>query len=136
MNTRIVKFSFYIIIITLLNMPLLAYGQLLQNWQIYSTNNSGLPSNNISALSIASNGNIWIGTAGGGLAKFDGTDWVTYTTANSGLPDNNITSLAADSDGIIWIGTDGGGLAKFDGTQWLVYTTVNSGLSDNDNYII
>jgi hypothetical protein len=32
-------------------------------------------------------GNKWIGTDGGGLAKFDGVNWTVYNKSNSGLPD-------------------------------------------------
>ncbi len=82
-------------------------------------------------LSIDANGNKWIGTYGGGLAKFDGTTWTTYNTANSGLPNNYVRAIAIDANGNKWIGTYGGGLAKFDGTTWTTYNTANSGLPYN-----
>ena len=81
---------------------------------------------------IDDNGNKWVGTEGGGLAKFDGTTWMVYSSFNSGLPDNNISSIAIDGSGNKWIGTEDSGLAKFDGIAWTVYTTSNSGLSDNN----
>jgi ligand-binding sensor domain-containing protein len=42
------------------------------NWTVYNTSNSGLPNNRIWAIAIDGQGNKWIGTYGGGLAKFDG----------------------------------------------------------------
>jgi ligand-binding sensor domain-containing protein len=60
-------------------------------------------------------GNKWIGTDGGGLAKFDGVNWTVYNTSNSGLPGNSVNAIAIDGQGNKWIGTYGGGLAKFDG---------------------
>jgi len=55
----------------------------------------------------------WIGTWGGGLARFDKTNWTVYNTSNSGLPDNDIRSIAIDGSGNKWIGTSYGGLAVF-----------------------
>ena len=95
----------------------------------YNKANSGLPYNDILALAIDTQGNIWVGTDGGGLAKFDGVNWTVYSRANSGLPNNQIFALAIDLQGDIWIGT--WGLAKFDGANWTVYNTGNSGLPSN-----
>ncbi len=105
-------------------------------WVVYNTANSGLPYNGVTALAVDAQGNIWVGTgrwwahAGGGLAKFDGTNWTVYNTSNSGLPDNDHVSLSIDAQGNIWSGTEGG-LAKFDGVNWTVYKTNNSGLPSN-----
>jgi ligand-binding sensor domain-containing protein len=98
-------------------------------WTEYNESNSELPYNRIFSLATDGNGNIWIGTYGGGLANFDGTNWSVYQRSNSGLPDDLIVSLAIDGINT-WIGT-WGGLAKFDGIDWKVYNTSNSGLPDN-----
>jgi len=82
-------------------------------------------------ITIDNDGNKWIGTWGGGLAKFDGVNWVVYNTSNSGLPENFVMTITIDNDGNKWIGTWGGGLAKFDGVNWVVYNTSNSGLPEN-----
>lgn len=74
-------------------------------WRNYTTSNSGLPNNTIQTIAIDDSGNKWIGTNGGGLAKFDGTTWTVYTTSNSGLPDSIIQSIAIDGSGNKWIGT-------------------------------
>jgi ligand-binding sensor domain-containing protein len=42
--------------------------------------------NRVKAIAIDGQGNKWIGTRGGGLAKFDGVNWTVYNTSNSGLP--------------------------------------------------
>jgi ligand-binding sensor domain-containing protein len=99
-------------------------------WIVYNTSNSDLPSNNVNCTVIDEFDNKWIGTFGGGLANFDGTNWSVYNNSNSGLPDNDVGSLAIDGSGNKWIGTYGG-LAKFDGTNWTVYNTSNSGLPNN-----
>jgi len=100
-------------------------------WIVYNTDNSGLPHNSVYALAIDEQGNLWIGTYGGGVANFDGETWTVYDTANSGLPHNYVRSLAIDEQGNLWIGTEGGGLANFDGETWTVYDTANSGLPSN-----
>jgi ligand-binding sensor domain-containing protein len=101
-----------------------------QEWVVYNTSNSGLSNDYVLAIAIDGQGNRWIGTAGGGLAKFDGVNWTVYNTSNSGLPENTVYVIAIDKEGNKWIGT-GGGLAKFDGINWTVYNTSNSGLPSN-----
>lgn len=100
-----------------------------QEWTVYTTANSLLPSNHIQAIAIQKNGIKWVGTPGG-LARFDGQAWVNYNTTNSKLPSSNITAIAAGKMNDIWIGTNSG-LVYFNGTAWIVYTTQNSALSRN-----
>jgi len=115
--------------------PSAAWAQSLE-WIVYNKGNSGLPYNGVTAITFDAQGTVWVGTgrwwahAGGGLAKFDGTNWTVYNTVNSGLPDNDHVSLSIDADGNIWSGTENG-LSKFDGTNWMVYQTHNSGLPSN-----
>ncbi|MEJ5306048.1 MAG: T9SS type A sorting domain-containing protein [Ignavibacteria bacterium] len=78
----------------------------------FYTKASGLPNNNVSAIAIDGQGNKWIGTDGGGVAKFDGVNWTVYKRSNSGLPDNRVLAIAIDGQGNKWIGT-GGGLAVY-----------------------
>ncbi|MFH1319104.1 MAG: two-component regulator propeller domain-containing protein [Bacteroidota bacterium] len=108
-------------------------------WLVYDTINSGLPCNIINSITSDQYGNLWIGTFGGGLVKYDGTFWTVYNIRNSGLPDDYIISIAIDQKDNIWIGTYSGGLAKFEGTNlpkesrgWVVYKTSNSGIPDNN----
>ena len=74
---------------------------------------SGLPQSQVTALAPDSHGFLWVGTAGGGVARFDGRSFETFTMAN-GLPGDEIRALALDDQGRIWIGTDRG-LAVHDG---------------------
>ncbi len=80
-------------------------------WTIYTTVDSGLPDNVVTAVAIDNQGTYWFGTRFG-LASFNGTVWTTYTTANSFLPDNWINTLQVDMFGNLWIGTKNG-LAQF-----------------------
>jgi ligand-binding sensor domain-containing protein len=64
------------------------------------------------AIFGASNGDIWLGTAGKGVLVLRGGDWLRLS-ASTGLSDNYISSLCEDRRGVIWIGTQAGGITKF-----------------------
>ncbi|MCX7762036.1 MAG: hypothetical protein N2252_04250 [Candidatus Kryptonium sp.] len=99
----------------------------------YNRANSGLPDNSVQSIAIDKQGNKWIGTWDGGLAKFDGKNWVVYNRANSGLPSNNVYSIAIDKQGNKWIGTGGKRkFVKFDGTNWMIFYTADSGVPNDD----
>jgi len=83
----------------------------------------GLPSAEITALTVDSQGNVWIGSNGAGLVKFDGTTWQVVNSENSSLPHDTIDALTVDNDGNLWIGTHGGGAVKYDGSGMTVYDT-------------
>lgn len=89
----------------------------------------GLASDNVNAVSIDSNGDVWFGTQAG-ISKFDGNTWTTInTTTDPDLVDNSILALLIDGNGNIWAGTDFG-VSKFDGSSWTTYTD-DDGLADN-----
>lgn len=81
-------------------------------------NEKSLSASDVRCLSKDSKGNIWIGTWGGGLNKFDpetGTFSVykhIENNANS-LSHDNVGSIVEDTSDFFWIGTFGGGLNKF-----------------------
>ena len=91
------------------------------------SSNSGIPSNYVLSLLESVNGDIYIGTAGGGLAKFDGSEWTIYDTSNSGIPSDYVYSLLESANGDIYVRTYYG-LAKFDGAEWTTYNISNSGI--------
>ena len=106
------------------------------NWSSYNTPGTY---NMFHALAVDHQQNKWLGTDGGGLVKFDGTEWTIYNSTNSGLPTNYVASILIDGSANKWIGTSsasgwgpGKGLVKFDGTDWTHYNTSNSGLPSND----
>jgi ligand-binding sensor domain-containing protein len=61
-------------------------------------------------------GNLWLGTRGGGISKFDGISFTTLTEAD-GLPGNYIRAMAQDSSGAIWVSADNG-FSRFNGRNW------------------
>lgn len=110
------------------------------NWQIYTKENSELPTCFVTAVAIDSLNNVWthcrnidniIGREdGGGLTKFDGAAWTTYNIDNSGIPSNSIMDIAVDKDDNLWLATVGRvGLTKYDGTNWQSYNVDNSGIA-------
>lgn len=89
----------------------------------------GLVSDNVHAVSIDGNGDVWFGTQGG-ISKFDGTNWTTInTTTDPDLVDIVVLALLIDDMGNIWAGTDFG-VSKYDGTTWTTYTEAD-GLADD-----
>jgi len=75
----------------------------------YTILNTGT-SKPITSIAITDNANIWCGTSGAGLIKFDGNQWTSYTLENEGLPSNEILSLSAGSPGILYFSSPGGKL--------------------------
>lgn len=62
-------------------------------------------------------GNLWFGTTGNGLFKYDGKTFTQFTASN-GLNHNSVNHILEDKDGKIWIGTDAG-LVLYDGKTFV-----------------
>jgi len=74
-------------------------------------------------------GNLWFGTQGGGVSRYDGKSFTNYTTAQ-GLANNTVWSITEDKAGNLWFGTYGGGVSRYDGKSFTNYTTAQ-GLGNN-----
>jgi hypothetical protein len=91
-------------------------------WTRYTTSNSPLPNDTITAMTMDTDGSLWIGTMNG-LAKFDGKNWEVFREMNNGdsiLSGNIIWSLAVDSSNVIWVGT-AFGISRRAANNWTVY---------------
>ena len=77
-----------------------------------------------------SHGNLWFGTWGGGVSKYNGESFTNYTE-KEGLSNNYVWSILEDSHDNLWFGTYLGGVSKYDGETFTHYTE-NTGLSNND----
>ena len=81
----------------------------------------GLNSNDIKTIFEDSDGQIWVGTAGGGLNKFvesnfnDADYFEVFTTAD-GLSGDIVTGILEDKDKNLWVSSESG-LSKFDKKQ-------------------
>ena len=73
----------------------------------------GLPQSQVKGIVEDRNGYLWVGTQGGGLARFDGREFRVYTTLD-GLLNNIVSGLAIDVDDNLWI-LHPDGLSRFDG---------------------
>lgn len=71
------------------------------------------PSDNVNCSLQDKAGNLWFGTTGEGLYKYDGKSFIQYTSTN-GLNSNAIGCILEDINGKIWIGTDAG-ISVYDG---------------------
>ncbi len=76
----------------------------------------GIPQSQVSKILEDEFGYLWIGTQGGGLARFDGQNFVVYTTLD-GLYSNVINDLWFDSENNLWV-IHPRGFTKFDGTHF------------------
>ena len=67
---------------------------------------NGLPQSQAYAILFDFNEHVWIGTQGGGLCRYDGSEYMYFTKSDS-LISNRVYSLE-QIDGEIWIGQKGG----------------------------
>ncbi|MEJ7646802.1 MAG: two-component regulator propeller domain-containing protein [Chryseolinea sp.] len=73
----------------------------------------GLPQSQVRTIVEDKSGYLWIGTDGGGLARFDGREFRVYTTLD-GLLANQVIGLCFDRHDNLWI-LHPRGVTKFDG---------------------
>ncbi|MEJ5304873.1 MAG: T9SS type A sorting domain-containing protein [Ignavibacteria bacterium] len=105
-------------------------------WQVFTNQNSPLPTKSVNVIAIDSLGRKWIGTDSG-LVKYDGMNWIIYTKDNSPLMEDIIWNVTVERDTIIWIASYTTGLYRFDGINWNRWHTDNSPLISNQiNFIL
>jgi serine phosphatase RsbU (regulator of sigma subunit)/sugar lactone lactonase YvrE len=98
------------------------------------TTDDGLAHNNVLCIAVDREGNLWFGTYGGGVSRYDahrpdGEQFVTFTT-DHGLGHNEVTAIVRDREGYLWFGTMGGGVSRYDGEQFVTFTTQDGLASD------
>ena len=76
----------------------------------------GLADNFVFSIGMDKNQNMWFGTYGAGISKFDGKQWTNYAE-KEGLLAKYIMTIFTDSNGAIWCGSNNG-IFKFDGNKW------------------
>ncbi len=93
------------------------------NAQLYNFKNfsldQGLPESRISAFCEDRRGNLWIGTLGGGLLRYDGYNFYTYSRED-GLLNNFVHAIHEDTSGNLWIGTEDG-ICTYDGYKFTIF---------------
>ena len=95
----------------------------LTEMQVYNSEQIGGLSNVISGL-LDSKGNLWFGTEGSGLIRYNGHSFDKFSK-NHGLGDEWIMSMMEDSKGNLWFGTLRDGFIKYDGRHFSNYNKTN-----------
>ncbi len=112
---------------------------ILQNnvWSYYLLHNDHHRIGYINSVNEDIHGNLWFGSPGDGLIKFDGIHWEIFDTSNSGIPSNRVYDIDFDKDGNLWFITEGEpGVVKFDGINFTICDSTNSGLPSRHIYSI
>jgi ligand-binding sensor domain-containing protein len=129
-------------------------------WQLFNNTNSdpdgsgplmGLLDNGIMSVSVARDGNVWAGSYGGGLYKYDWTSWNHWDYTNSpmyGVLNAHAywvaAGLSADQNGNIWVGAFASDSLLLMGvydpdspdSTWLTFKASDAGLFSNYVWIL
>ena len=65
-------------------------------------------------------GNLWLGTNGGGVSRYDGKKFTNYTIGQ-GLANDSVMSITEDKTGSLWFGTAGGRINRYNGKSFINY---------------
>jgi signal transduction histidine kinase/ligand-binding sensor domain-containing protein len=79
----------------------------------------GLPQSQVKGIVEDKNGYLWIGTEGGGLARFDGREFKVYTTLD-GLLSNQVIGVRLDDKDNLWV-LHLRGVTRFDGLKFKTF---------------
>lgn len=99
----------------------------IANFTNYTTEN-GLALDAIMSSCMDNFGNLWFGTDGNGVSRYDGKTFTNYTTEN-GLLANTVHCIYKDKKGYMWFGADNG-VCCYNGISFVNYTT-EQGLINN-----
>lgn len=108
------------------------------NWQAINEWNTTTQfyHNEIFAVHIDADSNIWFGAYGAGLAFLDrSTNEIQYLTRDDNFPSYDINSIIEDDNNDIWIVTAGQGVFRYDGEIFVRYGKADGLLSDFANSI-
>jgi ligand-binding sensor domain-containing protein len=94
-------------------------------WTTYTERKHGLVHDTVTAISMDSQGRLWVGTLKG-LSIWDGATF-TNLTEEDGLPENFITSIVA-GDNVVWVSILNNGLLRFEGDEFQIFNWDNSDL--------
>ncbi len=95
------------------------------------TTEQGLATNKIECAAEDENGNLWFGTDGGGLTRFDGEAF-KINIVPKGVTKSTVTCINADKAGNIWLSSNESGVSYYDGKYFRNYSI--PGLA-KDNYL-
>ncbi len=104
-------------------------------WQLFTTRD-GLGADSVRAFAETPDGSLWLATAGGGLARWDGARFTPLRRSAEGLPGDDLTALLADADGTLWIGTADRGLVRYRDGRWTRLSTAEGLVSRSLAYLL
>ena len=81
------------------------------------TNEDGLTDTRVQDIDFDSYNNIWIGTDGGGVFKYDGEN-IEHFDVEDGLAHSETYDIYVDDNDKVWVGTFGAGVSFYDGEVW------------------
>lgn len=129
---------------------LIRFNRRTETHQVFNTSRAGLLSNIIVSIHPDSKGNVWLGTYGGGLARFDGREWELFTPygrgnkgygagwvhyhPKNGLGDLWVYDLLFEPNGTMWVAT-WKGASRLQKNGFVTYT-MDDGLVDKWVYTI
>ncbi len=94
----------------------------------------GLCSNRVECAAEDESGNLWFGTDGGGVSRFDGAHFKLRIEPRNAVT-TSITCINADHGGNIWFTSNVTGILCYDGKYFRSYTTGNI-LGDLNNSVL
>ena len=106
------------------------YDQVSDDWYIYDTGNSGIVSNNVTAVAVDAGGGLWFGTGDGGLTRTRNPLTWDQFGAGDGLGSNNVRDIFVASDGTVWVATSRG-VSWLEDNQFSTSNVLNAGLPSN-----
>jgi diguanylate cyclase (GGDEF)-like protein len=96
-----------------------------------ASNTRGMQSQDIRDIVFDQRGQMWLGSYGGGVYRFDpDRRRLEALTSEDGLPNNVVYDLLVDREGALWAAT-AGGLARISGDDRVETWTSTSGLSND-----
>ncbi|MEP7110770.1 MAG: two-component regulator propeller domain-containing protein [Ferruginibacter sp.] len=99
------------------------------------TTRQGLSNNGVICSYIDKKGNIWFGTFGGGVSRYDGKSFTNYSSAQ-GLSNDNVISICEDSNDNLWFGCYRGSVSRYDGKSFRNYTSAEGMPNNSDVWAI
>ncbi|MFQ5579367.1 MAG: two-component regulator propeller domain-containing protein [Nitrospiria bacterium] len=130
---------------------LIKFNRKKETHQIFNTR-TGLLSNIIVSIHPDKKGDIWVGTYGGGLARYDGKNWELFTPygrgsknygsswahyrPQNGLGDLWVYDLLFEPDGTMWVATWKGASRRSHSKEDFFTYTMDDGLVDKWVYTV